>query len=408
MGRGRLAINGGKPVRIKPFPQWPQKTILERKLLLEVLDSGKWGKYAGNKVKEFEQRFAVYQGAKYGIAVTNGTVGLRLALQAAGIQSGDEVIIPPYTFLATATAVLEVNAIPIFVDIDPDTYNISATLIEQAISKKTKAIIPVHFGGLAADMDAINRIAKKHNLIVIEDACHAHGAEYKGKKLGALGDMGVFSFQSSKNITAGEGGIVLTNNERYATIIESLQNCGREIGKAWYGHYRLGGNHRMTEWQGAILLAQLTRLEQQTKRRNENGLYLNAQLSKIPGIVPLKRGVGETRHSYHLYIFRYQKEAFNLKPKSRFIEALQKEGIPCSAGYPIPLYKQPLFTERLFGAYAPAAKKIDYRVWSCPNCETACYEEAVWFHHSVLLGSKKDMEDIVQAIRKIQQYKHEL
>jgi dTDP-4-amino-4,6-dideoxygalactose transaminase len=404
----KLAINGGNPVRTKPFPKWPQITAREKKELLQVLESGKWGRMAGSKVKQFEQQFAAYQDAKYGIAVTNGTVGLRLALQAAGIEAGDEVIVPPYTFLATATAVLEVNAVPIFVDIDPDTYNLDPKLIEPAITKKTKAIIPVHFAGLAAEMDAINRIARKHKLVVIEDACHAHGAEWKGTKLGALGDIGVFSFQSSKNLTAGEGGMVLTNNQRYAEVVESFHNCGREIGKAWYGHERLGGNHRMTEWQGAILLAQMARLEEQTKRRNANGLYLNAQLSKILGIVPLKRGFGETRHSYHLYIFRYKKEKFNHIPKQRFVEALQKEGILCSAGYPIPLYKQPLFAERNFGPYAPAAKKIKFGSLSCPNCETACYDEAVWLPQSVMLGSKKDMDDIVRAIRKIQDNKAEL
>jgi dTDP-4-amino-4,6-dideoxygalactose transaminase len=404
----KLAINGGKPERTKPFPKWPQFGTPEKKELIEVLESGKWGKFAGNKVKAFEEKFAAYQDAKYGIAVTNGTIGLRLALQAADIQAGDEVLVPPYTFLATATTVLEVNAVPIFVDIDPDTYNIDPNLIEAAITKKTKAIIPVHFGGLAADMDKINRIAKKHKLIVIEDACHAHGAEYQGTKLGAIGDMGVFSFQSSKNITAGEGGIVLTNNRKYAELVRSFHNCGREEGRVWYGHVRLGGNHRMSEWQGAILLAQMTRVEAQTKRRNTNGLYLNVQLSQIPGIVPLKRGVGETRHSYHLYIFRYKKVQFNNIPKPRFVEALQKEGIPCSIGYPIPLYQQPLFAERNFGSYATAAKKINYGELFCPQCELACSEEAVWFSQSMMLGTKKDIDDIVRAIRKIQENKDQL
>ncbi|MDI6782767.1 MAG: DegT/DnrJ/EryC1/StrS family aminotransferase [bacterium] len=404
----KLAINGGKPVRTKPFPKWPQFDTKEKKAVIEVLESGHWGKLSGKKVQEFEERFAVYQDAKYGIAVTNGTIGLRLALQAAGVQAGDEVLVPPYTFLATATAVLEVNAVPVFVDIDPDTYNINPNLIEPAITKRTKAIIPVHFAGLPAQMDKINRIARKHKLVVIEDACHAHGAEYQGTKLGAIGDMGVFSFQSSKNLTAGEGGMVLTNNKTYAELVQSYHNCGREIGRAWYGHVRLGGNHRMSEWQGAILLAQMTRLEAQTKRRNTNGLYLNKQLSEIPGIVPLKRGKEVVRHSYHLYIFRYKKVQFNNIPKQRFVKALQKEGIPCSIGYPIPLYKQPLFAERNFGSYAAAAKKINYGELFCPQCELACLEEAIWLSQSVMLGSKKDMDDIVRAIRKIQEHKDQL
>jgi dTDP-4-amino-4,6-dideoxygalactose transaminase len=403
-----LAITGGSPVRMKPFPKWPQYDAQEKKLLIEVLESNQWGKMLGSKVKEFEKKFAAYHDAKYGIAITNGTVGLRLALQAAGIQAGEEVIVPPYTFLATATAVLEVNAVPIFVDIDPETYNIDPTLIEPAITKRTKAIIPVHFGGLSAAMDKINRIAKKYNLVVIEDACHAHGAEWKNKKLGAVGDMGVFSFQSSKNITAGEGGIVLTNKKKYADLVASFHNCGREIGKAWYGHVRLGGNHRMSEWHGAVLLAQLTRIETQTKRRNENGLYLNKELIRIPGIIPLKRGIGETRHSYHLYIFKYKKEYFKQIPKMRFIEALRKEGIPCSPGYPEPLYKQPLFTDHNFGSFAAAARKIKYRSLSCPHCELACSDEAIWLPQAVMLGTRKDMNDIIAAIRKVQVNRAEL
>ncbi|MFB3896386.1 MAG: DegT/DnrJ/EryC1/StrS family aminotransferase [bacterium] len=396
-------LNIGKKNWKKKFPRWPEFNGKEEKALLSVLHGSRWGCLEGDKVNEFEKRFAAYQDAKYGVAVTNGTAALRIALQAAGIQAGDEVLVPPYTFLATATAVLEVNAIPVFVDIDPNTYNIDPTLIESAITKKTKAIIPVHFAGLAADMDKINRIAKKHKLVVIEDACHAHGAEWKGTKLGAIGDMGVFSFQSTKNMTAGEGGIILTNNPKYARLIHSYANCGREEGRAWYGHYRLGGNHRMTEWQGAILLAQLTRLESQTKCRDANGKYLDSQLEKIPGILPLKRNIGETRHSYHIYMFRYKKEYFNNIPKAKFVAMLAKQGIPISIGYPIPLYQQPLFVERNFGPYAESAKKVKYGTVKCPVCETACYEEAVWIMQSVMLGKKKDLDNIVQAIKKLQQ-----
>lgn len=393
----------GKKNWKKKFPCWPEFSRKEEQALLSVLHSSHWGCLEGDKVTEFEKKFAAYQDARYGIAVTNGTTAIRIALQAAGIQAGDEVIVPPYTFLATATAVLEANAVPIFVDIDPETYNLDPSLIEAAITKRTKVIIPVHFSGLAADMDKINRIAKKHNLVVIEDACHAHGAEWKGTKLGAIGDMGVFSFQSTKNMTAGEGGFILTNSPKYAELLRSYSNCGREEGRAWYGHYRLGGNHRMTEWQGAILLAQLSRLDSQTKRRDENGKYLDSQLSQIPGILPLKRGVGETRHSYHIYIFRYNQKYFNNTPKSQFVDLLAKQGIPISIGYPIPLYKQPLFVERNFGPYAAAAKKIKYGAVKCPVCETACYEEAVWIMQSVMLGTKKDLDNIVQAIKKLQQ-----
>ncbi len=398
----KLAIDGGEPIRKKGFHGWPVWDESELDALREVLESGVWG-VGGEKVPEFEQKFADYVGVKHGICVTSGTTALEIALKAGGVGPGDEVIVPPYTFMATASAVLQVNAIPIFADIDPETYNIDPKEAEKAITERTKAIIPVHIGGCPADMDAIMDIAKRHNLIVIEDCAQAHSAEWRGKKVGSIGDMGCFSFQSSKNLCSGEGGIITTNNQELGDKCWSFHNCGRVRQGAWYEHPLLGSNLRMTEWQAAILLSQMRRLDEQTKTRNENALYLDEKLSEIEGIKPQKRDERVTTHAYHLYIFRYDASKFNNVPRSKFLQALSAEGIPCSPGYN-PLYKDNLFK-------APIEKcplscgyykgKVDYTKVECPVAEKACREEGVWFFQSMFLGDKSDMDDIVNAIKKI-------
>ncbi len=235
-----LAINGGPKTIDKNF-EWPVFDETEINAVADVVRSGKWGNPdCGDIVKSFEDEFAAFCGVKYALTCVNGSVALRLALIASGVRPGDEVIIPPYTFIATSTIVLEANCVPVFVDIDPDTYNLDPEKIEAAITKRTKAIIPVHFAGQACEMDKIMAIAKKHNLKVIEDACHGHGAEYKGKKLGSIGDAGCFSFQSSKNLTCGEGGMVITNDENLYNMMNSLRNVGRVKGGQWYEHHNLG------------------------------------------------------------------------------------------------------------------------------------------------------------------------
>lgn len=406
-----LAVNGGPKTRTVPFPSWPVWDGNDEAALLAVLRSGKWGVLGGqdSRVREFGQAFAAYQGAKYGVPVVNGTVALRVALLAAKLAEGDEVIVPPYTFQATATAVVENNCVPVFVDVHPDSYNLDPALIEAAITMRTRAIIPVHFAGQAADMDRIMTIARRRNLIVIEDAAHAHGAEYKGRRLGSIGQMGCFSFQSSKNLTSGEGGIVITSDDRLLTLIHAIHNCGRMPDSEWYDHRILGMNYRLTEFQAALLLCGLKRLDEQTARRDANGRYLNAKLSQIPGIRPMPRGQGETRHSYHLYMFRYDAAAFGGVPRKRFLEALAAEGVPCSPGYDIPLYRQPFFLQKAFGPYhASKRPNLDYAAVQCPVCEKACSEEAVWLFQSMLLGDANDVDDIVRAISKVYDHREEL
>jgi len=399
----KLAINGGAPVRTKPFHPWPVWDEREVEALKDVCNSGQWWSIGGRKCPEFEKRFATYHQARFGVCVPNGTIALEVSLRAAGVKAGDEVIVPPYTFIATASACLMVNAIPVFVDIDPDTYCIDPRRIEEAITEKTKAIIPVHIGGCPADMDHILSIARKHHLAVVEDAAQAHAAEWKGRRIGAIGDLGAFSFQASKNLNAGEGGIVLTDNEELYVRAWSVHNVGRVPDGAWYHHEVLGGNYRMTEWQAAILLAQLERLDEQTERRNSNALYLTSRLSEIEGIRPMKRSPEVTKHAYHLYIFRYDKEGFGGLSRADFLKALNAEGIPSSPGY-VPLYREPAFRTNLEEcplACKFAGRRMDYTQVYCPVTEKACNEEGVWLFQSMLLGPKEDMDDIAEAIAKI-------
>jgi dTDP-4-amino-4,6-dideoxygalactose transaminase len=402
----QLAINGGPKTLTKAF-NWPVFDHSDVEAVSEVTNSGAWGNPdCTGLVEEFEKEFAVYCGSKYAITCVNGSVALRLALIACGVRPGDEVIVPPYTFIATASIVLEANCVPVFVDIDPETYNLDPKEIEKAITPKTKAIIPVHFAGQACDMDAIMQMAEKHKLRVIEDAAHAHGGAYKDKKLGSIGDAGCFSFQSSKNLTSGEGGIVVTDDEQLYDMMNSLRNVGRVKGGEWYEHHNLGCNYRITQLQAALLSKQLGRLEDQTQKRNDNGLYLNALLEKIEGIQPLSRGRGETLHTYHIYIFKYDKSKFNGLSKRDFADMLAAEGVPSFMGYPEPLYKQPLFQEKNFMCYA-IPEEVDYTNVHCPETEKACYEDAVWIMQNTMLGTKEDMDLIAAAILKIQGAVHD-
>ncbi len=403
-----LAIFGGAKTRTRPFPTWPVFGAEEEQRLLRALRSGKWGKLHGSEVAEFERRFAAMHGCKHGIAVVNGTVSLRIALMAAGIQAEDEVIVPSYTFLATATAVVEANAVPVFADIDLETFNLSPTAFEAAITPRTRAIIPVHIAGQPADMEGIMAIAKRHRLLVLEDAAHAHAALYRGRPAGSLGDISSFSFQSSKNLTSGEGGIITTSDDKLAAACRSIHNCGRLEGGLWYEHHLMSGNYRLGEFQGAVLNAQLERLEEQTRTRDRNGQYLAARLSRIPGLYPQRRPADCTRHSYHLFLFRIDADAFGA-PRAAILQALQAEGIPVCGGYALPLYRQPLFLNKAFGPYLPhASERLDYAKVRCPNCEKICAEQGAWLEQSLLLGNESDMNDIARAFEKVHNNCHAL
>ena len=418
----RLALNGGTPVRQKPFPSWPIWDQREEDALLTVLRSGKWWRFSygvglelaepdtgpRSQVVLFQEAFARHHQAKFGLACANGTAAIEIILKSLGIGPGDEVIVPAYTYFATASAVLQVNAIPVFVDIDPNTYNIDAQKVLSAITSRTRAIIVVHFGGQPVNVDAFSDISRERSLFLIEDAAHAHGSEWKSQKVGALATGGTFSFQASKNMTSGEGGLITTNDQSLARLCDSYLWAGRELGRPWYEHYRLGWNYRITEFQAAILSQQLSRLEEQNSRRMNNAAHLSRVLSQVPGIAPLHVDPRVTRHSYHIYMLRYSREIFGL-PRAKFLEALGAEGIPCMAGYSHPLYRNPVFTNTNFyprgcplscGHYNKDVDFLDYAE-SCPVAERACAEEAVWLEHRLLLGNENDMDDIANAIEKI-------
>lgn len=395
----QLAVNGGERLRTAPWPSWPEWDEADAQAVADVVRSGEWFSMSGTRVKAFGEAFAAFHGAQFGAPCTNGTQALEIALRAAGVKAGDEVIVPPYTFIATASACVQVNAVPVFGDIDPDTYNLDPRAAEAAITERTTAIIAVHIGGCPADMDAFRELAERRGLRLIEDAAQAHGAEWRGRRVGALGDAGTFSFQASKNLNAGEGGIVLTDQPDLFDRAWSLIHVGRIRAGGWYQHEILSGNYRMTELQAALLTSQMRRLEEQTRRRNENALYLARQLEEIPGIRPLKRDERVTCHAYHLFIFRFDAGAFGGLPRPEFIRALNAEGIPCSAGY-TPLYRENAF--RPDRNTHPLAGDRDYSAVRCPVAERACTEEAVWLSQSMLLGSRGDMDDIAAAIRKIQ------
>jgi len=395
----KLAIKGGKPLRgNKTFPKWPIYDDREMKALERVLKSGVWST-RGPEVQKFEKRFAEYQGVQYGVAVTNGTVTLEIILRALGIGYGDEVIVPPYTFIATASAVMTVGAAPVFVDIESNTYNIDSSKIEEAITPRTRAIIPVHIGGRACDMDKIMEIAKKHNLYVIEDCAHAHGSEWKGKRVGSIGDAGSFSFQSSKNLNSGEGGFITTNNLKIFEKCWSIHHCGRDVnGTVWYGHVNIGTNARMTEWQAAILDVQMDRLDEQIERRMENARYLTLRLNEIPCIETFPYDERVTRNSYHLYLFKYHEEKCKGLPREEFIKAVTAEGVRLTPGYSC-LYKQPIFSGEEFKKRVGTS--INYKDLYLENVEKATTKEGIWFTQNMLLGDKSDMDDIADAIIKV-------
>lgn len=401
-----LALLGGQPVRTRPFTSWPVFDGSDEAAVMRALRSGKWGRLHGPEVATFEARFARLHGCRHGIAVVNGTVSLRLALLAAGIEAGDEVVIPPYTFFSTASAVIEANAVPVFADVDLETFNLDPAALATAITPRTRAVIPVHFAGQPADMVAIRRVADARGLVVIEDAAHAHGAALQSGPAGALGHMASFSFQSSKNLTSGEGGILTTNDDALAAGCFSRHNCGRVPEGVWYEHHVISGNYRLGELQGALLNAQLDRLESQTRCRDENGQYLARRLAEIPGVRPQLRLPDCTRHSYHLFMLRLEPGVFGVS-RDRVVAALRAEGVPCSPGYGYPLYQQPMFRNQAFGPYL-AGIRPDYSGVHCPNSERLCREEALWLEQSIFLGPRADMDDIANAFEKIYGARHAL
>ena len=398
-----LALFGGKKAKGKPFPVWPQYDDNERRVLQEVLESRVWWRTPGTKTLEFEQAFAKYHGARHGVAVTNGTAALEVTMAALGIGQGDEVIVPNFTFVATASAVLFANALPVLVEVDPETYCLDPALTEAAITPRTKAIIAVHMGGHPADLDALQEIAKRHGVALVEDSAHAHGSEWRGKKIGTFGKAATFSFQASKLMTAGEGGMIISNDDEFEKFARSVHDCGRMPGKWFYSHFIYGSNYRLSEWQGAVLNVQLGRLEPQTLHRHKNGRLLDKLLGEIPGITPQKWDQRCTRNGQYAYIFHVNSKDFAGISTENFISALNAEGVPTQASYPpldeLDCFRSGEYRKRLSGSQA--TEKHSFLDQKFPITQRAAWE-TVWIPQFALLGDEEDMNEIAGAILKIQ------
>ncbi len=398
-----LAILGGPAVRTRPFPLWPQHAPDDLARLQKVLESRNWGGYPfPNKLaSDFAQQFAAYHGAKYGCCVANGTIALVIALQAAGIKFGDEVIVPAYTWDGTAAAVLFAGAIPVFADVDPDTYCLDVASARSALTPRTRAIIPVHLAMRFADMDALLQLAAEHKLAVIEDCAHVHGGEYKGRGAGSMGDLGAFSFQSSKIMTSGEGGIVITSRLDAFELVQSIVNCGRASVTDQYKKRVIGSNYRITEFQAAILLGQLEQLPELAARRVRNAALLSRRLAQIDGICPPAPQPALTREAIYNYVFRYRRHEVS---RDLFVAALDREGIPCDGRFYEPVYRSDLFRvnpEDFPQLKLGRSQPVHYDACRCPVAERAAYEEAVWLPQFLLLGEEKDVEDIAGAVHKV-------
>ncbi len=407
----KLALAGGPKLRAEAFPGWPPRDDGFLKGLAEVLEDGRWG-IGGPKGDAACREFARFHDAQFAVACTSGTTALDLCLRAVGVSFGDEVIVPPYTFIASASSVISVGAVPVFADVDRTSACLDPAQVEAQITPLTKAIIAVHIAGMPCDMDALRAVASRHGLALIEDCAQAHGAEYSGRKIGALGDCGAFSFQSSKNVCAGEGGMMLTNRRELWERAWSFHNIGRVPDGGWYDHRVFGTNLRMTEFQAALVLRGLELLPEHMDLRDACALRLRQLLDGIPGVGYQSFPPGATRCAWHLFLFLYDREQMDGLPRDRFLEALAAEGIPVTGGYN-PLYREGMFRTGWDPARPPFSPSVyrghvNYDETRCPGCEHLCDDGSFWLYQSALLGTPRDMDDIADAILKVRENLHEL
>ena len=410
----RPAILGGTPACQVRFPSWPYFDQKEEAALSEVLRSGHWWRGSGKKVAEFEAAWAKMTGARGCVTTVNGTNALYTALNVAGVDAGDEVLVTPFTFIATINVILRQHALPVFVDSDPETFLLDPKKMEGLVNERTKAIIPVHIGGSSVDMDGVMQFARRHKLAVIEDACQAWLTQWRGRNVGLWGDAGCFSFQASKNLNSGEGGAIISNNEEFLVRCSAFHNQGRSFRtSANEFRYQISGsNFRLTEFQAAILLVQLSRLEEQTRRRIENATYLSSLLQEIPGIRPAKMYEGCTRNSYHLFLMHYDKTQFAGLPRAQFLKAMVAEGVPFRSGYSSHRnigFLRNLPQNKAYRALFPASRLQEWerQSFDLPFNERVC-EEHIWFSQNVLLAERSAMDRIAEAVRKVQKHASEL
>jgi dTDP-4-amino-4,6-dideoxygalactose transaminase len=399
-----LALHGGRPVRTVPFPPWPAFDHRERSRLLAVLESRQWWSTEGTATREFEEAWGAFHGTPPAVACTNGTHAIELLLSAVGVGEGDEVVVPAWSFLATASAVLTVNAVPVLVDVDLGTGCIDPAAVEAAVTGRTRAVIAVHLAGHPADMGRLQEVCRRHGLALLEDCAHAHGSTWEGRPVGTFGRGGTFSFQASKLMTAGEGGAVVSPSEEVLAVARSFGDCGRQPGDWFYRHVRLGGNDRMTEWQAAVLLAQLERFPEQQARRNANAVWLNRELATVPGVHPQARDPRTTSQGSYCYVVRIDPPAFGAGREAVRL-ALAAEGIPLTMSYP-PLHHLDLFAaaDGLAPRYRTSRPLV---AGSLPVTERLA-AETLWFRTAVLMGDRRDCQDVVDAVAKVQAHAAEL
>jgi dTDP-4-amino-4,6-dideoxygalactose transaminase len=401
-----LALLGGSPVRTKPFALWPQYRPSDLERVRGVIESRHWGgypmpsRYAG----EFAEKFAALHGAKYGLCVANGTIALVAALNAVGIRFGDEVIVPAYTWDGTATAVLFAGGVPVFADVDPETYCLTAETARAVLTPRTRALLPVHMAMRFADMDGLTALAAEHDLKIVEDCAHAHGGQYRGRGAGSMGDVGCFSLQESKLMTAGEGGIVITSDLKMFEHLQSQTNCGRASMTDQFDQHVVGANYRMTDLQGALLIGQLEMWPEMAARRERSAARLTSALAGMTGVRPLRAQPEITRSAIYCYVFKYELAGEGVG-RDLFAAALEAEGIPCDGRFYEPVYRSDLFHATPENC---AQLKGDYSSVKCPVSERAAYDESLWLPQFLLIGEDGDVDDVIAGVEKVLRHFDEL
>ncbi len=399
-----LALLGGTPVRSNPWPQWPARGPEEERAVIAALRDGDWGGFPlpNERAATFARAFAERHDSAHALCVANGTVSLEVALQAMRVEPGAEVIVPAYTFEATASAALFAGCVPVFADIDPETYCIDVGAAEALVTDRTQAIVPVHLAMTVADLDALGALAEKHGLAVLEDCAHAHGARWRGRGVGSWGDAGSFSFQTSKLMTSGEGGIVTTSDDSTLDRLHALVNCGRQRPGAAAPASVIGHNYRMTDLQATVLEVQLGRLDRQHEIRAANARRLRTAVEDTDGLTDLRIDDRVTTQAIYQFVFRFDGDAFAGLDRDTFVAALEAEGVPCDGRFYESLPRSELLRPDPSRYPAWSTALANTPATECPNADRAAYREAVWLPHQLLLGTTADVDDIVDAVLKVQ------
>jgi dTDP-4-amino-4,6-dideoxygalactose transaminase len=405
-----LAIAGGRPLRTSPYPDWPHGDDEDVAAVETVVRGGRWGGFPepGPNAAAFEEAFAAYQGARHGVLMANGTVTMEVALKALGIGWGDEVIIPALTFAATVYAPMAAGALPVIVDVTPDRWTIDPDLVEAAITPRTRAIMPVHLGHQMADMDRLMQMAGAHDLAVVEDCAHAHGQRWNGSGAGCIGDFGSFSHQSSKIMTAGEGGSLLTNDDRLARLAHSIIDCGRPKDEL-EREYTFGANYRLGELPAALLTVAMRRFPAQQEQRAELGSYFEELAAGVSGVRVMPHDPRITRWSFYRYILAIDPPSFAGRTNQIVCDALEAEGVGAWTGYE-PMSNYDLFQPSLsrLPVAVEHADRLDPSMMSFPVAEAAGLRESVYIDENVFRSDRSGVEQAVEALAKIQRHAHEL